>query len=310
MVADLDAALEKLPVHEGTVYRRLSFDMEGQEALDAFLAEHADGDIVLYEAYTSSSTAIDGYPVSGELTATLVIDSRTGRDMAGIGNNFESEVVFPRGCDFIVERVTQDTQGNPVIYMKEDAENGIGQLHSEERLQKMQQLQEKGERRDSLHKVSETDTARGAGKRNLPGVRGEGTEKVKFSLKAPVEETRDLLALHNKDEKSILAALELGGLPMPSIAVVKATEGHSQYGPISLVFNKATIDPQADSRNKVYGGDAWTPTSPRLEYEANSAVEEKVQRTLGELGKKVDTYFQDDLKRIRYGLEEYLNQTT
>ncbi len=118
---------------------------------------------------------------------------------------------------------------------------------------------------------------------NRPGVRGEGTEKVKFSLKAPVEETRDLLALHNKDEKSILAALELGGLPMPSIAVVKATEGHSQYGPISLVFNKATIDPQADSRNKVYGGDAWTPTSPRLEYEVNPDVQRRFDRMIGEL---------------------------
>ena len=65
-----------------------------------------------------------------------------------------------------------------------------------------------------------------------------------------------MIALHNKDEASIISALELGGLPMPSIAVVKATEGHSQYGPISLVFSKGTIDPQADSRNKVYGADA------------------------------------------------------
>lgn len=190
MVADLDAALEKLPVREGTVYRRLSFDMEGQEALDAFLAEHAEGDIVPYEAYTSSSTAIDGYPVSGDLTATLVINSKTGRDMAGIGNNFESEVVFPRGCDFIVERVTQDAQGSPVIYMKEDAENGIGQLHSEERVQAVQQVQEKGERRDSLHEISETDTARGAGERKLPGVRGEGKEEVRFSLKEYTDEEK------------------------------------------------------------------------------------------------------------------------
>lgn len=208
MVADLDAALEKLPVHEGTVYRRLSFDMEGQEALDAFLAEHAEGDIVPYEAYTSSSTAVDGYPVSGELTVTLVINSKTGRDMAGIGNNFESEVVFPRGRDFIVERVTQDAQGSPVIYMKEDAENGIGQLHSEERVQAVQQVQEKGERRDSLHEISETDTARGAGERKLPGVRGGGKE-VRFSLKGDKTSWEDYPGAELTDPSEIMPVNEV-----------------------------------------------------------------------------------------------------
>lgn len=87
--------------------------------------------------------------------------------------------------------------------------------------------------------------------------RGVQNVKLKFSMETPVEETDKLIAVHNKDESSIMSALKLGGLPMPSIAVVKASEGHSKYGPISLVFNKATIDPQADSRNKVYGGDAW-----------------------------------------------------
>lgn len=93
--------------------------------------------------------------------------------------------------------------------------------------------------------------------------------KSKFKLATPVEESGDLVALHNASEDSLLNALELGGLPMPSIAVVKAADGHSKYGPISLVFNKSTIDPQADSRNKVYGGDAWTPTAPRMEYQVN-----------------------------------------
>ncbi|MCQ4770820.1 ADP-ribosyltransferase [Intestinimonas massiliensis] len=192
MVDDLDRALEKLPVHEGTVYRRLSFDMEGQEALDAFLAEHAEGDIVPYEAYTSGSTTQDGYPVQGELTVTQIISSQTGRDMAGIGNNFESEVVFPRGCDFVVERVTQDAQGKPVIYMKEDAENGIGQLHPEKRVQAVQQMQKEGGRNNNLHEVPGTDTAQSIGWRELPGVRGEGNEEVKFSLKGSDQLTREI----------------------------------------------------------------------------------------------------------------------
>ena len=50
--------------------------------------------------------------------------------------------------------------------------------------------------------------------------------KPQFSLKAPVEETKNLLVLHNLTEKNLLDAAKLGGLPMPSIAIVKADEGH------------------------------------------------------------------------------------
>ncbi len=112
------------------------------------------------------------------------------------------------------------------------------------------------------------------------------TDVKRFSLKKPVEETDKLLALHNKDENSILEALKLGGLPMPSIAVVKARDGHSKYGPISLVFNKDTIDPQLSSANKVYGGDAWTPTAPRVDYPVNSKkalqLEQELHRLAGD----------------------------
>lgn len=107
--------------------------------------------------------------------------------------------------------------------------------------------------------------------------------KSKFSLKTPVEETDKLLALHNKDENSILAAIKLGGLPMPSIAIVKARDGHTKYGPISLVFSKDTIDPQLFRANKVYGGDAWTPTAPRVDYPVNSKKASQVERELHRL---------------------------
>lgn len=107
--------------------------------------------------------------------------------------------------------------------------------------------------------------------------------KTKFSLKAPVEETDKLLALHNKDENSILAAIKLGGLPMPSIAIVKARDGHTKYGPISLVFSKDTIDPQLFRANKVYGGDAWTPTAPRVDYPVNSKKASQVEHELHRL---------------------------
>lgn len=113
--------------------------------------------------------------------------------------------------------------------------------------------------------------------------KADNQKETKFSLKSPIEETRDLLALHNKDENSILAAIKLGGLPMPSIAIVKARDGHTKYGPISLVFSKDTIDPQLFRANKVYGGDAWTPTAPRVDYPVNSKKASQVEHELHRL---------------------------
>ena len=125
----------------------------------------------------------------------------------------------------------------------------------------------------------------GTSNSNTEGTTGTGNRNgtVKFSLKAPVEETDKLIAVHNKDEASIMAALKLGGLPMPPIAIVKARDGHTKYGPISLVFSKDTIDPQLFRANKVYGGDAWTPTAPRVDYPVNSKKASQVEHELHRL---------------------------
>lgn len=110
---------------------------------------------------------------------------------------------------------------------------------------------------------------------------------VKFSMNVPVEETKDLVAVHNVDERALERSLELGGLPMPSIAVIKAEQGHTKYGPISLVFGKDTIDPQRNSENKVYGGDGWTPTKAPVEYEVNYDAARRLEKTLDAASKKV-----------------------
>ena len=96
-------------------------------------------------------------------------------------------------------------------------------------------------------------------------------KSVRFQMSAPVEvdSQKDLVAVHNLTEENLREALELGGLPSPSIAVVKAQEGHTKYGPISLVFNSDTIDPMVNRANRIYGSDAWTPTRPNVEYAVN-----------------------------------------
>lgn len=114
----------------------------------------------------------------------------------------------------------------------------------------------------------------------------KGNEDIRFSLRENVEQTKDLVAVHNLTEKNLLDALNLGGLPSPSIAIVKAKNGHSKYGPISLVFDKSSIDPQVKG-NRVYGSDAWTPTSPKVEVEANDQAATRLRNKYYELARQV-----------------------
>lgn len=140
LVNDLDAALEKLPRYQGEVYRNLVFD--GAEERNRFLAAYAPGNSINLEAYTSTSTDRNGYPVDGEYTAGMVIQSNSARDLAGFGNNFEQEALFGRGSGFFIDRVAQDEQGRPVIYMREEIQDGIrSERHSVEQHQAVQPVQ-------------------------------------------------------------------------------------------------------------------------------------------------------------------------
>ena len=108
----------------------------------------------------------------------------------------------------------------------------------------------------------------------------------RFSLSSNVEQTKDLIAVHNMTAAELEKSLDLGGLPMPSIAIIKAADGHSEYGDVSLVFGKDTIDPKKSARNKVYGGDAWTPTFPKIDYKANEKVGKRIRDKYYALSRK------------------------
>lgn len=118
---------------------------------------------------------------------------------------------------------------------------------------------------------------------------------TKFSLKVPVEQAGDLVAVHNLNEDKLEKTLKLGGFPMPSIAVTRADVGHSNFGDISLLFGKDSIDPEADRRNKVFSADAWTPTVPTTEYEADSSANARVQQQLNGLRGRVEEVFRREL---------------
>lgn len=176
IVNGLDKALEKLPVYKGKVYRNIIFDGFGdQSALDDFISAHSIKEGVLYEAYTSTSTTTDGYPLEGDFVVHFEIESVTGRDLQGYGNNFENEVLFPRDSSFIVTGIQYDEKGTPTIYLTEETnEQTISRGRSEETLSvnhrgqqeessesdptQVQRLPEQKERDAEMQPVSERDS--------------------------------------------------------------------------------------------------------------------------------------------------------
>lgn len=123
---------------------------------------------------------------------------------------------------------------------------------------------------DSLRGLN--DTQLGA---NLPG--------KKFSIFEDGTD-KNLVAMHNLSADNLETALNRGGFPMPSIAVTKDNISHNDFGEVSVLFDKDTIDPEINY-NHVYGSDVYSPTHPGLEYKVN---ENK--------SKEVYDYFKDELK--------------
>lgn len=143
---------------------------------------------------------------------------------------------------------------------------------------------------------------------------GNVKPKTRFSLDEPVEETKTIVAMHNMTEEKLRRTLDIGAWPAPSIAIVKAKDGHTNYGEYSAVFPRETIDPQRSSKNKVYGGDAWTPTHDNaivergVNYEARRAFDENIKNlssqfaggafqgsgTLGKIGLENETRWEPE----------------
>ena len=194
----MDSALEKLPTYTGKVYRNIIFDGIGdQPAFDAFMADIKSGVSIQSLAYTSTSTAKDGYPLEGQYVVHMVIEGQTGRDMAGIGNNFEGEILFERYRQFTIEKVTYGKDGTPTIYMKEttvheadqggsigsgadvpDLPRGNGTGRKPVRDSEVQPVQEVHSVDGNLPGVSERNSEGNLGEpAGLPEVRSEVTEE-------------------------------------------------------------------------------------------------------------------------------------
>lgn len=145
------------------------------------------------------------------------------------------------------------------------------------------------EARDTSNRMNLPEKER---REKIPEKGNENTVHRFFSLRQSVEETKDLIAVHNLSEKNLLENIKLGGFPMPSIAITKANNSHDNFGDISVVFKKDTINPSMEE-NKVYSGDAWTPMFPRTEWKLNEKAMKKMADMFNTSTNYIEQYVKD-----------------
>lgn len=145
------------------------------------------------------------------------------------------------------------------------------------------------EARDTSNRMNLSEKER---REKIPEKGNENTVHRFFSLRQSVEETKDLIAVHNLSEKNLLENIKLGGFPMPSIAITKANNSYDNFGDISVVFKKDTINPSMEE-NKVYSGDAWTPMFPRTEWKLNEKAMKKMADMFNTSTNYIEQYVKD-----------------
>ncbi len=90
---------------------------------------------------------------------------------------------------------------------------------------------------------------------------------------------RNLAAVHSLSPEKFLAAVELGGMPMPSVAITRLDRPYEWggEGAINLIGKPEMVDPK--KRSKVYMHDAYTGTMPPVKYKRkNAAAAERLKQ--------------------------------
>lgn len=113
-------------------------------------------------------------------------------------------------------------------------------------------------------------------RRMVFGEEGEGDEL--FQKK---EGFKKMLGIHNvRGVAGVRAAIELGGIPRPSLAITKEGTPFHDFGNVSLVAGREMIDPAVDARNVILDADGYTARQPRAEYKVDRAGLREVIRDL------------------------------
>ena len=116
-----------------------------------------------------------------------------------------------------------------------------------------------------------------------------------------------LMAIHNLSADKMNGILELGGFPVPSIAIIdESNVGNLEYGDISVLLDKSSIDP-ANRKNEVYGSDVYSKRFPQTVQEVDTKELSKLELYLGKDLDVEGTTLENAIGKYSYD-EEFANK--
>ena len=187
---NLDAALEKLPVYRGEVYRHYNFDdFGGFEAMADFLNLFRKGMVANQRGYLSCSTVSNEDRTGGKYTVNMVIQSESGRRLTGFGRNTENEILLPRNTRLVPYQMERVGPTSIRIYAREEV-NYETREADDTILSGVREVREGTRRSEDLRQVSgrnpeevQREMGRHAGRDGdrggMPGLReGEGSASL------------------------------------------------------------------------------------------------------------------------------------
>jgi hypothetical protein len=109
---------------------------------------------------------------------------------------------------------------------------------------------------------------------------------LRYSMTDGVAVEDRMITVHNIGPESVIHADELGGLPAPSVAVVKASVGLDNFGDITLVAHPDMIDPKKSRKNRIFNADVYSPRYPNVSYKVNRRLFDSLTQELDEVAEK------------------------
>lgn len=187
---NLDAALEKLPVYRGEVYRHYNFDdFGGFDAMMEFLELFEKNEPTALGGYLSCSTVRNEDRTGGKYTVNMVVQSDNGRRLAGFGRNTENEILLPRDTKLVPYRMERMGPTSIRVYVREETISDAGKTN-DSALSGVRGMRKGTQRSENLRQVSggnpgkvQSEVGRSAGRNGdrggMPGLReGEGSASL------------------------------------------------------------------------------------------------------------------------------------
>ncbi len=109
-----------------------------------------------------------------------------------------------------------------------------------------------------------------------------------------------LIGVHNLWVEYLVFADEMGGLPMPSLAIINPDIPFISYGEVTLIAPKEMYDPKESAKNKLYNRDIYSPRFPTVFFKSDrKKLEENFSKYINPYGKETEFLKSIEDERVR-----------